>query len=97
MNFNKLDAAEDLYREYFAARPSSILIYAEFRGRHGRTDAAAGFVRHGHGSRYRSPTRRASRQLRSTSGQTGRHAGAVSVGVNKWIDQGLASAKRKTR
>jgi tetratricopeptide (TPR) repeat protein len=34
------DAAEVLYQEFYAARPASILSFAEFRARHGRTDAA---------------------------------------------------------
>jgi cellulose synthase operon protein C len=34
------EAAEILYQEYYAARPASILTFAEFRARHGRTDAA---------------------------------------------------------
>lgn len=89
------DAAEELYREFYAARPASILSFAEFRARHGRTDAALdlcasamakGFapsqvVHVGNGAlRQAKPAATAEQSKR----------------VESWIDQGLASSPGDT-
>jgi len=85
------DAAEGLYAEYYAARPASILTFAEFRARHGRTDAALDLCASAMAKGF-PPTQvvhvgnAALRQAKpaATPEQCKR--------VESWIDQGLASS-----
>lgn len=87
----QIDAAEELYREYYAARPTSILIYAAFRARNGRTDAALDLCDTAM-SRGLSATEVV--HVGNTALRSAKPAAtpAQFLRVEKWIDQGLASA-----
>ncbi len=84
------DAAEELYREFYAARPASILTFAEFRARHGRTDAALELCASAMSKGF-APT-----QVVHVGNSALRQAKPAATAeqcqrVESWIDQGLAS------
>ncbi len=87
----QIDAAEELYREYYAARPTSILIYASFRARNGRTDAALDLcdTAMSRGLAATEVVHVGNMALRSAKPPA---TPAQFQRVEKWIDQGLASA-----